>query len=157
VTESSADTSVVVDDPMLGDQRDVIERVLRGAQREGSAFSTSLPTTLRAGVVLDIAELAGGIAGGLLVAADYHQGLVPGVRSVQAPRGSFGVEFRPWGWLPLRSGISFGGTDRMNVALGLGVELGGFDFAVASENVTWLVSPADFSYGSLSVGTRLRF
>jgi hypothetical protein len=157
VTESVADTTIVVDDPMLGDQRDAIEHVLRGKRREGSAFSTALPTTLRLGVALNLGEMLGGIGGGLLVAADYHQGLVPGVRSVQTPRGSLGLEYRPWEWLPLRSGVSVGGTDGVNLALGFGVELGGFDFAVASENVSWLLSPRDFSYGSLSVGTRLRF
>jgi hypothetical protein len=59
-------------------------------------------------------------------------------------------------WLPLRTGVSFGGTDRMNLALGFGISLPVFDFEVASENVTWLVAPNTFSHGSVAIGTRFR-
>ena len=155
--ESYADTSMVVDDPLLQSQRDAVEQVVKGRKRDGGGFSTSLPTTLRLGLSLDLGNLLGGVGEGLLVAADYHQGVASGVRSTKTPRGSLGVEFRPVRWLPLRTGVSVGGTDAVNLAMGFGVELTHFDFAVASENVTWLVQPGSFSYGSVAVGTRLRF
>jgi hypothetical protein len=156
VVDSFADTTLIVDDPLLSDQRDAIEEVVRGRRREGRAFATPLPTAVHCGVAVDIGTMLGGVGAGLLVAADYHQGIVRGVRSTRTPRASLGVEFRPLEWLPLRSGVSFGGTDGVNLAMGIGVELGGFDFAVASENVTWLLQPGNFSYGSVAVGTRLR-
>lgn len=155
--EAYADTSIVVDDPLREDQRDAIEQVVKGKKREGGEFTTQLPTALRVGVAVELGTLLGGVGEGLLVAAEYHQGIVPGVRSILTPRGSLGVEYRPLQWLPLRTGVSVGGTDGLNLAMGFGVELGGFDFAVASENVTWLVQPGSFSYGSVAVGTRLRF
>jgi hypothetical protein len=157
IVESYADTTLVVDDPLLGDQRDAIERVVKGERREGRPFDTPLPTALRMGVSVDLGRMIESFGQGLLVAADYHQGIAPGVRSIQTPRASLGVEYRPMAWLPLRTGISFGGTDGTNVAMGFGVELGGFDFSLASENVTWLFQPGSFSYGSVAVGTRLRF
>jgi hypothetical protein len=60
-------------------------------------------------------------------------------------------------FLPIRSGISFGGTDRMNYAFGFGLNFGFFDLDVATENMELLWSPDDFSHASIAVGTRFRF
>jgi hypothetical protein len=157
IVELSADTALVIDDPLLADQRDAVENVLKGERRDGEEFSTPLPTTVHAGVQVDAGALLGGGSGAWIVGADIARGFVHGVRSIRTVRGSIGTEYRLLGWLPVRSGISFGGSDGVNVALGLGVELGAFDCQVATENVGWLFSPSSFSYGSLAVGTRLRF
>jgi hypothetical protein len=159
ITESYADTVLVIDDPLREDQRTAIESVLKGRKREGEDFSSSLPTTLRLGIALAAHEISflRGMPGELLLAVDYNQGLVVTARSTTRPRGSFGVEYKPVPWLPLRTGVSIGGTDNANVAMGFGVMLGFFELEAATENVSWLFEPQSFSYGSAAIGARVRF
>ena len=49
-----------------------------------------------------------------------------------------GLEFRPWSFLPLRTGASFGGLDHFNFALGFGLHFGVFDLDLASEHLNFL-------------------
>ena len=51
-----------------------------------------------------------------------------------------------------RSGISFGGTDGVNCAVGIGIHTGAFDFDLATENLGWIFTPNSAAYGSLAVG-----
>ena len=157
--EKVADTTLVVDDPLDETQRSTIESVVKGRTRATGRFSTALPAKLRIGVALQVDQLPGmeAMPGELLLELDYNQGLVETPFSTRNPRVSMGAEYRPLSWLPVRSGVSFGGTDRMNLALGIGVMLSMFDFELASENVTWLFVPNSFSRGSVAVGTRFRF
>jgi hypothetical protein len=154
----SADSTIVVDDPLNNDQRNAIEHAVKGQKRSVEPFTVSLPTTLRLGVSFAVHKMPGAttMPGELLVALDYNQGFqeIPG--STTSPRVSLGVEYKPVHWLPLRSGVSFGGTDHINVALGIGVDLGVFDLDLASENVNWLFAPKSFSHGSIAGGMRIR-
>lgn len=157
IQESFADTTLMVDDPLIGDQRDAIERALKGNKREGGSFSSSLPTTLRFGAALEVHKMLKDFGDELVIALDYNQGLVVTSQSTTTPRVSLGVEYKPLAWLPIRSGVSAGGTDGFNVAMGLGFLLGAFELEVASENISWLAQPNSFSHGSLALGTRFRF
>ncbi len=156
IREDYADTTIVVDDPLQSEQRNGIENLVQGDQRTGSAFKSPLPTQLRLGCALAMHEMMEWKDAELLLALDYNQGLVISPRSTTTPRVSFGLEYKPVKWLPLRSGISFGGTDKMNVALGFGLCFSLFELEVASENVTWLLEPGSFSHGSVAIGTRFR-
>lgn len=157
--EKSADTTIVVDDPLSEAQRSMVEDVVKGRSRSAGSFTTSLPTTLRLGFALDVKRMPemNSLPGQLLLELDYNQALVETPFSTTTPRVSFGAEYKPMSWLPLRTGVSFGGTDRVNVALGFGVQLAMFEFEFASENVTWLFAPQSFSHGSLAGGMRLSF
>jgi hypothetical protein len=157
--EKFADTTIVVDDPLSESQRSTIENVVEGKTRSAGRFSTHLPTTLRLGAVVEVQKLPEmkNMPGELLLEINYNQSLVLTPYSTKNPRVSIGLEYKPLPWLPLRSGVSFGGTDHMNLALGFGINLSVFDFEIASENVTWLVVPKSFSRGSIAVGTRFRF
>lgn len=155
----TADTTLIIDDPLDESQRSAVENALEGRQYQPGSFSASLPTTLRIGMAVEAHKLDffAWMGGGLLLAFDYTQGLVNSTRSTTTPRVSAGFEYSPWSWLPLRSGISFGGTDGMNVGLGLGILLGTFEMELATENAGWLFQSSSFSYGSIAMGTRLRF
>ena len=157
--EKSADTTIVVDDPLNEAQRSMVEDVVKGKSRSAGSFTTSLPTTLRLGFALDVKRMPemNFFPGQLLLELDYNQALMETPFSTTTPRVSFGAEYKPMSWLPLRTGVSFGGTDRVNVALGFGVQLAMFEFEFASENVTWLFAPQSFSHGSLAGGMRLSF
>ena len=157
--EQFADTTIVVDDPLNKEQRTMVQNAVKGKTRVVGRFSTPLPTTLRCGIAVEINKFPEmqSMPGELLIELDYNQGLVETPFSTKTPRVSLGVEYKPIPWLPLRSGVSFGGTDHMNLALGLGIDLSVFEFELASENVTWLFAPNSFSRGSVAMGTRFRF
>ena len=156
-SETVADTTIDIDDPLAVEEGDAVRGVLKGRKREIGSFKSELPTTMRVGAALAVHKLPGfeGL-NGLVIGLDLNKGLYETPGSTKTPRVSLGVEYLPIRWLPLRSGVSFGGTDHFNVAFGFGVHLGLFDLDIASENVTWLFVPKSFSYGSAGIGMRFR-
>ncbi len=158
--EVSSDSTIVVSDPLDPDQTDGIQDAVHGDSRPGPAFTTHLPTMLRIGAVVDLRKvpfLNPFVVGEMMVAADYNQGLVEAAGSPREGRFSLGMEWSPLPFLPLRTGVSFGGTDHYNWAFGFGFHLGVFDIDLASENVSWLFSAGGASYGSAAMGMRLNF
>jgi hypothetical protein len=160
VEEVTADSTLVVSDPLDPDQNNGIQDAVNGKSKPGADFTTSLPTMLRIGVAVDLHKVPffqSFIVGELMVAADYNQGLADAAGSPRNPRVSLGMQWSPLPFLPLRTGVSFGGTDHYNWALGFGFHLGVFDIDFASENVSWLFATKGTSYGSAAVGMRLNF
>lgn len=92
----------------------------------GVPYSTRLPAELRLGCAYR--------SGKLLLAADYVQGFQnrPGVSS--KPQVAAGVELRLLNFLPVRMGVSFGGSRGASSGVGFGLRLGTFEmqFAAAS-------------------------
>jgi hypothetical protein len=156
--EQFIDSTFVVDDALDEQQRRRVEEALRGKKRPAGPFTTPLATTLRLGFAVDVHKVPEfeSFPGELLVALDYNQGLHLEPGSTVTPRVSLGTEYKPVRWLPLRTGISFGGTDQVNVAFGLGLQFSVFTFDIGSENITWLFAPRSFSYGSVAMGMRFR-
>jgi hypothetical protein len=167
--EVSVDTTVVLDDPFsaaeklnfinVGEPFSGNGTTIRESKQDLDGFYSTLPTQLRIGVALQIDKWPGtqDFPGSLLVELDYNQGFKDLPGSTTSPRFSLGVEYLPLEWLPLRTGISVGGTDRFNVAFGFGVNLGSFVFDLATENVNWIVAPRSFSYASVGMGMKFRF
>lgn len=156
--QNSVDTTIVVDDPIGTGQWDAVEKTLRGNKHPVASFYSTLPTQLHAGAAIQIDRLPGNefFPGQLLVELDYTQGFQNTPASTTTPRFSLGVEYHPLGWLPIRTGVSVGGTDVFNVAFGFGLHFGGFDFDLATENATLLFAPRSFSYASLALGMKVR-
>ncbi len=158
--EVTADTVIVIDDPVgASGQKDAADRIVKGNKRELESFYSTLPTQLRMGVALQIDRWPGndGFPGQLLVELDYTQGFKNTAGSTAVPRFSLGVEYTPLSWLPIRTGVSVGGTDRFNLAFGLGFHFGSFNTDLASENVTALLAPRTFSNASLALGMKFLF
>ena len=158
--EVSSDSTIVVSDPLDPDQTDGIRDAVSGKSQPGPDFTTPLPTMLRVGMVVDLKKVAffePFVIGEMMVAADYNQGLADAAGSPREPRVSLGMEWTPLPFLPLRAGVSFGGPDHYNWALGFGFHLGVFDIDLASENVSWLFATKGTSVGSAAVGMRLNF
>ena len=158
VQKTSVDTLMVVDDPLVLSNRDGIERTLKGRKGTADPFYSNLPTQLRMGVAVQVDKLPAfdHFPGTMLAELDYNQGFQNTPGSTRIPRVSLGVEYLPLGWLPLRTGVSFGGIDHFNLAFGFGLSLGVFEFGLASENVSWLFEPTTFSQASISMGMRWR-
>jgi hypothetical protein len=154
--EYVADTTIVVDDPLDNTQREAIEDAIKGNEYPLDAFSTGLPATVRIGAALAIHKIPGmnSMPGELLLELNYSKGLRKQAGASFNHRVALGVEYIPVHWLPLRSGISAGGSDNINIALGFGLRLGVFSFDVASENMTWVFAPNSFSHGSLAAAMK---
>lgn len=157
IEETYADTTLVIDDPREVQDGAAIETALKGRKREGTPFSRSLPTTFRAGAAVQVEKLVTWVPGELLVAADYTKGLADAPGTTLYARFSLGMEWKLLKFLPLRTGVSFGGTDRTNFALGVGLHLGVFDLDLATENLDLLWGGDSVTHGSLAIGTRFRF
>ena len=154
------DTAFTIDDPGLESQRTAIENAMKGTRVDGEAFSTNLPTKLRIGVAVEVTAIPvvkEFMVGQMDLAADYNQGLydVPG--STTRGRFSLGMEYRIVKFFPLRFGVSFGGEDRSNLALGFGLHFGFLDMDFGSENLNFLFAEDNFSKASLAMGLKLRF
>jgi hypothetical protein len=159
VKEAYARGNVHLDDPLSSAQRDSLEDLVKGDTREGSAFSTPLPTTLRMGAAVELHKMKffkPFMFGELLVECDYSQGFYDIGSTTKVGRLSLGLEYKPWNFLPIRTGVSFGGADHFSYALGLGFHFGVFDLDLASENIGWIFAPRSLSYASAALGMRFR-
>ncbi len=148
-----------LDDPMNSAQRDSLEHAVTGITRAGSPFTVGLPTTLRVGVAVELENIRWVkkvLYGELTAACDYRQGFSDFPGTSRVGRLSVGMEYRPWQFLPIRTGVAFGGEDRFNFALGFGIKVWVFRLDVASENIGWLFSHDTFSRGSIGVGLTLK-
>jgi hypothetical protein len=148
-----------LDDPMNSAQRDSLEHAVTGKTQPGGAFTSALPTALRMGVQVELGKihwLKKFLYGEMTAACDYRQGFSDFPGSSRVGRLSLGLEYRPWQFLPIRTGVGFGGADHFNFALGFGLKLWVVQLDVASDNIGWLLSNDSFSRGSLGVALTLK-
>jgi hypothetical protein len=160
VKEAYSNASLTVDNPLDEGQRDSLENAVQGDSRPGEEFTSSLPTMLRLGGSVELHALRPFkkfLFGEMTVACDVQLPLADAAGTVRAARAALGLEYRPWGFLPIRTGVAFGGPDRFNYAVGFGFHIVVFDIDFASENLGWLFSQDSFSYGSVAVGMKFRF
>lgn len=152
-------STIHLDDPLQDAQRDSVERAVRGEKRMGGAFTTLLPTTLRFGVGVLVHKLPFAqetFPGELLLSCDYHQGFATVPGATTSPRFSLGIEYIPLPFLPIRTGISFGGNESVLVAVGLGIDVGFGVVDLAAQDITWVVAPRSSSTASAALGFRFR-
>jgi hypothetical protein len=148
-----------LDDPMNNAQRDSLEHAVTGDTRTGSPFTVGLPTTLRMGVQIEMKKVPwvrDFLPGEMTAACDYRQAFADEPGSSRVGHLSLGLEYRPWHFLPLRTGIAMGGEDRFNFALGFGLRFWVVQLDVASEDMGWLFSHDSFSRGSLGFALTLK-
>jgi len=148
----------IIDDPFSRSQRDSLEQVLQGVEERVTGFETMLPGAVHLGVGI---QLPGGESeeqfSPILFALDYTQGLNDMPGNSRRPRFSGGVEVRPFGWLPIRSGVSVGGSLGKIWAFGFGVRLGVLELDFATEDLLSLLRPNSARRLSAGVGMRLSF
>jgi hypothetical protein len=157
--QAVASSAVTIDNPMDESQRDSLENAVKGDRMACNGFITSLPTTFRVGAAVSLNKLPGMkriLFGEWMFACDYNLGLVEGAGAARVGRFSMGLEFKPWGFLPLRTGVSFLGSEHYNLALGFGFHFGVFDMDFASEHLNFLLSEESLAHGSVAMGMRIR-
>ncbi len=148
----------IIDDPFSRSQRDSLEQVLEGVEERVTGFETTLPTAVHLGVGIQLpsAESENQFSP-ILFALDYNQGLNDMPGNSRRPRFSAGVEVHPFGWLPIRSGVSVGGSLGKIWAVGFGVRLGLLEVDFATEDLFSLLQPNSARRLSAGVGMRLSF
>lgn len=90
------------------------------------SFSTTLPSVVKLGIARSYKKLTW--------ALDWEQGTSCGASQSVNPRISAGLEYNPFGILPLRVGTSFGGNRGAIYSTGFGLHLGPYQFDLAMAN-----------------------
>ncbi len=149
-TYGFTDAAVVeIDDIFSSEQQDSLLNAYTGNDERIGAFTTSLPTAIRAGLSWQLFHT-------LLLTADYTRGLNTMPGNTTTPRIAIGGEWNLFGNLQLRTGIAFGGLDNFTWAFGFGLLSVEFDLEVATENISWVAGPSESKQASLTVSTKFR-
>lgn len=106
-----------------------------------SGFTTALPTRINIGASMYLGDLLPAIPGQLLVAIDYHQGLNNSLGNSTVPEFDLGAEWKPVGFLPIRTGLGFGGAYGFRWALGFGIDLPFWDIDLGVGTFNAVVAP----------------
>jgi hypothetical protein len=143
--------------PTASDQADSLKNSFKGNDTVAGAFSTALPTCLRIGAAVQVDDLPfiSWFPGSMLLSFEYQQGFNTSPGNSTRPRFALGAEYRLLPFLPLRTGLSFGGIDRFNWAGGFGLDFGAFALNAGSENIGLVLTP--HSYQQLSFGVSMLF
>jgi hypothetical protein len=160
IIESYGGDSINIDNPFtqFAGQNDTLLTAIKGKNRPGASFTTSLPTALRVGMMMEAKNIPGlkFLPGKLLLAFDYLQGFNESLGNTKKPRVSLGMEYRIIPLIPLRTGLSLGGGDIPRWAFGFGIDAYVFSFDLATDNFGFLFSGKNFQMFSISAGMKIR-
>lgn len=144
--------------PTSSEQFDSLKDAFKGNEQSIGQFSTSLATAARIGASLQLDETpwVPWLVGRLLLALEYEQGFnnVPG--NTTRARLALGMEYRPIEFFPIRTGVSFGGQDRFNWAMGFGFDLQAFTLDFGTENIALLFTPDSYDQLSFGLGMKIK-
>ena len=90
-----------------------------------------------------------------MLAFDYNQGFnnMPG--NSTNPRVSFGAEWKPWQSFPsIRTGLEFGGTEKLNWSYGMGFDFGFLEIHLATNAMQNLFFPKSSDMLSAAFSSR---
>lgn len=138
--------------------QDSIKNVVKGKNRAGESFSTSLPAVFRLGATVetDKAVFLKFLPGKLLLAVEYAQGFNESLGNTTKPRISLGAEYRIIPFMPLRTGLVAGGNDMIRWAFGFGLDFRVVTLDFASDNFGMFFTPKSFNTVSLGLSLKVR-
>ncbi len=156
--ETVMDSVLTISNLSSEEQQDSLQNSMKGRDRAISGFVTPLPTALHVGLAFRVhrAFNSTSFPGTLLLALDYNQGFNDMPGNTMRPRLSVGAEYKPLPWLPIRTGLSFLGTDGINWAGGIGLNFSNFDIDLSTENFESVVAPNTARQLSVAFGLKLR-
>ena len=127
----------------LDSLKDAFNNYFKNKDALGNSVSTSLPTRLNIGAMVQLDQLFPALPGQLMVAVDYHQGLNNSFYNTTNPQLVLGAEWKPISLLPIRTGFSFGGMYGFAWSLGIGLDLPSWDFDIGVGTFNDVVAPMD--------------
>jgi outer membrane protein OmpA-like peptidoglycan-associated protein len=124
----NADSLLILNSP--DSLNEVLDQATWDTTRDISSFASRYPTFLKAGISRETEKL--------LLSLDYEQGFSRGPGVTTTPRLSLGLEYRPFRFLPLRTGMSVGGLRGFFLGSGFGLDFSGYvlDVALANDGLT---------------------
>ncbi len=117
-------------------------------EKDIDPFITHLPLITKAGVAYKARKI--------LLAFDWEQGFENGPGVSKTPKFSMGTELKLISFLPLRTGISFGGKEGLSLSGGFGLDFGAVFLDIGIANKKALL-PDDSKGIGISLGCGLRF
>jgi len=139
---------------------ELLDSLFSSIEPEGKyidGFKTSLITTLGLGTSFQLDKfLDGNFPGSMTLLIDYRMGLNSSHRSAD-PAFYGGFEWKPWKWLPLRSGIALGGYSGLGWQFGFGFNLDLFEINFATSNLQTFYATETAKRISLGINTRWKF
>lgn len=158
IVETGGNYNLEFTDPFFKTNEDSIQNAVRGTNRPGGAFTASLPTRVRIGLVIgaDSSLRPGWFPSHLVLALDLSQGFNESMGNSGSLRFSLGAEYRIIPVVPLRTGIALGDDSRLRWAVGLGLDFRYFSIDLATENLGLLFSLKNFDMYSFAFGFQLR-
>jgi hypothetical protein len=136
---------------------DSLANSFKGKTIDTTSFKTNLPTALHLGGAVEVDKFVSKIPGRLTVAADLHVGFNDEPGNSKKAQIGLGLEWVPIGFLPLRTGLLFGGREKFGWSAGLGFHIGNFlDIDLATASIALLTNPDSFRTGSFTFGMRWR-
>lgn len=139
---------------------EVLDSLMNTIEPEGEyidGFSTPLVTNIGIGSAFQLDKfLDGNFPGQMAIMLNLRMGLNSEYRnSKSAFYGGF--EWKPWKWLPLRSGIALGGYSGFGWQFGFGFELPIFEINFATSNLQTFYAAESAKRISLGISTRWKF
>lgn len=140
-------------------EQDSLANAFKGETKDTTAFSYSLPTALHVGAAMRVDDILTSLPFRWEVAADMHVGFNNLAGNTTLAQFAFGTELDPLaGWLPLRTGITLGGREGFNWAVGFGLHFANtFDLDFATQSIALITYPESFRTLSFTMGMRFRF
>jgi len=123
------------------------------------SFSSSLPTTIRLGASFRLDKFLNeeNFPGELLIVLGYNQGFNNSLNNTTIPLFALGFEWKPADFLPIRSGLTFGGFNGFAWSFGLGIDTGVFEINIASADIISVLQGNDTKIVQFTVGSRWKF
>jgi hypothetical protein len=139
--------------------KDSITNLFNGTNREGTSFTTALPTVLHVGCMAEskTIPLLRYLPGNMLLSFEYAQGFNNSFGNTEQARFSLGMEYRLIPLLVFRSGAITGGGQPFNWTFGAGLDLRYLAIDVATNSGGLLFSHQQSFALSAGVGLKLRF
>ncbi|MEW6652250.1 MAG: DUF5723 family protein [Bacteroidota bacterium] len=151
----SSSAAIYLDDLSDQAQRDTLINRITG--KESGKFINSIETDMGRALHIGASIKLERIPGTMLLAVDYHQGFNDEPGNSKKPRIAVGIDWYDLGIFALRTGCSFGGFDKFNWALGLGIDFGLFALNFGTPDFQYLVSPSKAKRITFAVDSIWRF
>ncbi len=137
---------------------DSLQESLKGEGAFAEPFTTSLATAMKLGVGFKLDKLLKGkFPGQMMFEFNYHQGFNDMPGNTKKERFSLGMQWAPLSWFNLRSGVSVGGYDKFNWAIGFGFDTGILDLDFAASYFQALLDGNNAKRLGVAMSSRWKF
>lgn len=158
--EYKSDRPIFLDDLTNEAQRDSLIDALKGKDSGKfiDKFETELASAIRLGGAIQVDELfEHNFPGRMLFEINFSKGFNNQPGNSKLARFSMGFDWNLTSLFALRTGLSFGGSDKFNWGLGLGFDFGIFEINLGTSDFQYLISPNSAKRITVGMDSRWKF